>query len=132
MRNATLALGLALVACGSPPATAATEPAAVEASTRDGAGQVADEGSMPERRCLPVVAADCGCVYSCGVGTLDADGWSVVHPRWGDTPVRARVDRWCVEGECTDAFLGEIVCGGICAPRAADPSCTFDAQGQCG
>ena len=134
-----LGLGLAalITSCASsaPPATSA--PAPSPGSTERPAVAPAAEPAepvpapAPERRCLPVVAAECGCVYSCGVGTRDADGWSVAHSFWGDTPIRARVDRWCVEDQCTDAFFGEIVCALICAPRPADPSCAFDAEGRC-
>jgi hypothetical protein len=73
---------------------------------------------------LPVVAAECGCVYSCGLGSEEAPGrWRVVHEHWAPEPIAARVDRWCVEGQCTEAFFGEIVCSGICPPRPAEPNC---------
>ena len=29
-------------------------------------------------RCLPVVARECGCVYDCGLGTPNGDGFQVV------------------------------------------------------
>lgn len=92
----------------------------------------ASPASGTDRACLPVVAAECGCVYSCGAGRLQEDGsWLVRHPRWGETPIRARIDRFCVGEECTEAFFGEIICGLICAPRPADPTCHFSAEGQC-
>ncbi len=130
-----LCLSLASLATScAPSATPRTEPASsapeptAETTTPEAAPT---SGPGPERRCLPVVAAECGCVYSCGVGTRHAEGWSVAHSFWGDTPIRARVDRWCVEGQCTEAFFGEIVCDGICPPRPAEPSCAFDAEGRC-
>jgi hypothetical protein len=80
-------------------------------------------------RCLPVVAEACGCVYSCGVG-WPAEGaagtWTVRHAFWGETPLKASVGEWCVDRQCTQVFKGEIVCGGICPPRPADPTCHFD------
>ncbi len=76
-------------------------------------------------RCLPVVARACGCVYDCGLGTPNGDGsYSVRHAFWGDTPLRATVAEWCVDGKCATVFDAEIVCDGICAPKPADPSCT--------
>lgn len=82
------------------------------------------EATPPARRCLPVVAAECGCVYACGLGTEEAPGrWRVAHAFWAPQPVMARVDRWCVDGQCTEAFFGEIPCGAICSPRPAEPHC---------
>lgn len=131
-----LGLCVVLASCASsaPPSSSPSTPSPAPAersavAPTEPAEPIAAQG--PERRCLPVVAADCGCVYSCGVGTRDAEGWSVAHSFWGDTPIRARVDRWCVEEQCTEAFFGEIVCSLICAPRPADPSCAFDAEGRC-
>jgi hypothetical protein len=132
--RATPLLGLALLlGCTS---TASTAPApSPTAEARGGEAREApapagpsDQASAAEPRCLPVVAVECGCVYPCGLGTRDGDGWSVRHAHW-DGPIRARIDRWCVDGECTDAFFGEIVCDGICAPRPADRTCVLDASG---
>jgi hypothetical protein len=120
-----------VTSCASSSAPVSDEPASAERRAVAPTPEPSEAAPTAERRCLPVVAAECGCVYSCGVGTRDAEGWSVAHSFWGDTPVRARVDRWCVEGQCTEAFFGEIVCDGICAPRPADPSCAFDAEGSC-
>jgi hypothetical protein len=80
-------------------------------------------------RCLPVVAFDCGCVYGCGLGQPNADGsYAVTYgPMWKD-PVRAVVKPWCVDGKCTDAFAGEIVCDGICLPKPADATCHLDGS----
>lgn len=106
----------------SPPSPAAPKVAAGRTSAADPSPAVATPS--PARRCLPVVAAECGCVYSCGLGTEDAPGrWSVAHEHWAPDPIVARVDRWCAEGQCTEAFFGEIVCGGICSPRPAEPNC---------
>jgi len=122
MRSSVLA-ALALAACGapvrpSPPSNvAATEAAAPAAS--------------PTTRCLPVVAAACGCVYSCGLGTFDGKTWTVHHEFWDDLALNATVAPWCVDGQCTDAFSAEIVCAGICAPRPADPTCHLDDAGRC-
>ena len=83
----------------------------------------------PAKRCLPVVAPLCGCVYSCGSGVEVAPGrWSVMQQTWGKTPVNAKIASWCVGGQCTDAFHGEIVCDGVCAPRPADPTCHFEGD----
>jgi hypothetical protein len=84
-----------------------------------------------EKRCLPVVAKECGCVYTCGTGTRDGDHWTVTHSFWKDMPLKAKVERWCVDEACTEAFAAEIVCSGICAPKPADPTCHFDAGGAC-
>ncbi len=82
-----------------------------------------------KRRCLPVVAAGCGCVYTCGVGVETKPGvYAVRHPFWKDTPLVATVKPWCVAGTCTDAFHGEIVCSGICAPKPADATCHFEGD----
>lgn len=84
------------------------------------------------RRCLPVVAADCGCVYSCGAGIRQQGGrYRVTHPFWRGTVLTARIDRWCVDGRCTDAFFADVVCDGICPPRPADPTCHIDRAGRC-
>ena len=84
-----------------------------------------------DQRCLPVVAAECGCVYSCGAGTRDSDGsYRVTHSFWKDTVLRAKIADWCVDGECTEAFFAEIICDGLCPSRPADPTCHFEA-GQC-
>ena len=84
----------------------------------------------PAKQCLPVVAAECGCVYSCALGTAVGDRWAVTHPFW-TTPITATVRPYCVDGQCTDAFHGEIVCSGICAPRPADPTCHLNPTGAC-
>jgi hypothetical protein len=78
-------------------------------------------------RCLPVVAAHCGCVYACGVGRVRADGsYRIQHDFWKGTELSGRVDRWCVQRECTDAFFADIACSGICSPKPADPTCHFE------
>lgn len=115
---------LVLIACRAPaappgPANHAAPPTAAPPAPVAG-----------ERRCLPVVAADCGCVYTCGVGTRAGDGWTVTHGFWTE-PLRARLDRWCVDGQCSEAWFGEIVCSGICVPRPADATCHFDDAGAC-
>ena len=74
-------------------------------------------GTPLVRRCLPVVVAGCGCVYSCGLGTEEATGgWKVAHEAWPSHPISATIDRWCVDGQCTEAFFGEILCSVKCAP----------------
>ena len=83
------------------------------------------------RECLPVVAAKCGCKYTCGLGVRQADGsYLVSHTFWKNKKLKARIDTWCVAGACTRAFYAEIVCGGICARRPADPTCHFEG-GHC-
>lgn len=81
----------------------------------------------PERRCLPVVSSQCGCSYPCAVGERAPDGgWRVRHePIWKDAVLEGKIVPWCVDGACTDAFDVELVCDGICAPKAADPKCRF-------
>lgn len=82
-----------------------------------------------QARCLPLVSPDCGCGYSCGVGWPVTKGgkwpYRVRHNFWGKTLLAARVARWCVDKQCTQAFFVRLVCGGICPRRPADPSCHF-------
>lgn len=79
--------------------------------------------------CLPVVSADCGCSYSCGVGWPLAKGgkwpYRVRHNFWRKTELKARVARWCVGKQCTRAFFVQLVCSGICPRRPADATCHF-------
>jgi hypothetical protein len=71
-----------------------------------------------------VVAAECGCTYDCGDGVETTPGmYEVTHPVWAPSTVRARIKPWCVAGDCTDAFFGEIVCSGICTPKPARHDC---------
>lgn len=85
--------------------------------------------SAAPKRCLPVVADACGCVYTCGVGAEISPGvWSVDHPVWAPNAVKAKIAPWCVSGDCTDAFHGEIVCSAICAPKPADHTCHFEGD----
>lgn len=85
--------------------------------------------TIAAKKCLPVVAADCGCVYSCGAGTETSAGkWSVVHPFWAPTALDAKIAPWCVGGDCTDAFHAQIVCSGICSPKPADHTCHFEGD----
>jgi len=130
-------MGLAAVLLGACSGAPAPSPgtvgpggtAAVTAEPRSGVTSRAGLPGAAEARCLPVVAAACGCVYDCATGVpAGADDWTVHHPFWGDKPLRARVDRWCVSGECTDAFMAEIICDGICAPKPADATCHFDGD----
>lgn len=102
----------------------------MEAGVPD-AGSAIDAPAAAERRCLPVVAKECGCVYSCAAGTKDGDTWKVKHPFWGTTELTAKVDKWCAGNACTEAFHAEIVCDGICMPKPADSTCHFDAAGAC-
>ena len=81
------------------------------------------------KRCLPVVAAECHCTYSCGIGTETAPGeWTVTHPIWAPSTLKAKVAPYCVAGDCTDAFHAEIVCSAICMPKPADHGCHFEAD----
>jgi hypothetical protein len=107
----------------TPPATPAA-PVASEPAAPVVTPVATPVATSAARRCLPVVAAECGCVYGCGLGTeTEAGRWSVAHEAWAPHPVVARVDRWCVDGQCTEAFFGEIVCGGICSPKPAEAGC---------
>lgn len=109
---------------GSPESAPTPTPEVRTAAVEREPVEPAPAAAPAARRCLPVVAAECGCVYACGLGTEQAPGrWSVEHVHWGRHPIAARVDRWCVDGQCTDAFFGEIVCGAVCPPRPADPNC---------
>jgi len=94
-----LVVVLMLVACDhAPPATTTSAVPMTSASV-----------AAPAKRCLPVVAAQCGCVYSCGTGTqTSANKWSVVHPFWAPHPLEAKIAPWCVSGDCTDAFHAEL------------------------
>jgi hypothetical protein len=81
------------------------------------------------KRCLPVVAAECGCVYECGVGIESPPGsWSVTHGFWKGTTLKAKVKSWCVKGDCTEAFHAELPCDIICPPKPADHGCHFDGD----
>jgi hypothetical protein len=125
--RALLLLALAACSSGGHATPPSTEP------LQSTAGPTASEAdpNEPETtdRCLPVVAADCGCVYDCGVGTLQPNGlYSVTHSFWGTTPITARIDEWCADGACTEAFFGNIVCDGICAPKPANSTCHFEGD----
>jgi len=90
---------------------------------------VTEAAASTPKKCLPVVAASCGCVYSCGVGTEVSPGeWSVDHPFWAPNRIKAKIAPWCVSGDCTDAFHGEIVCSGICPPKPAVHGCHFEGD----
>lgn len=146
MRAACLIL-LALAGCSGEPATANAPEARPVSPARvadretpgGGAAPVAATPTAPvapteqdARRCLPLVAADCGCVWGCAIGTPTAGGgYLVQEPRIAPDGVKAVIQPWCVQGECTDAFHGEIICSGICAPKPADASCHFDSAGAC-
>ena len=81
------------------------------------------------KRCLPVVAAECGCVYTCGSGTETSPGkWNVTHPNWATHGLDAKIAPWCVSGDCTDAFHAQIVCDAICRPKPADHTCHFEGD----
>jgi len=118
---------LFLVACGS--SAPSPEPAIGDKPVTP--TPAAPGSAAPERRCLPVVAKDCRCVYSCGTGERHGDRRAVHHSFWKDTELQAVVEPWCVEGKCTDVFAATIVCDAICAPKPADPTCRFDAAGAC-
>jgi hypothetical protein len=122
-----VALVLPLAACGADRAA----PPAAPANRAASAPAAPPAAPTPDRRCLPVVADACGCVYTCGVGVRVDAGWTVTHPFWGDEPLAAQLGRFCVGDACTEAFHVELVCDGICAPRAADATCHFDDRGAC-
>jgi hypothetical protein len=125
---ATIAIGCA-GSSGNPPAPIPTAEQTAQTEQTEQTEQAPPPSEPPQAtRCLPVVAADCGCVYPCAAGTETAPGgWVFRHPAWRNEPINARIDRWCVEGQCTEAFFGEILCTGICAPRAADSTCHFES-----
>ncbi|MFO0546918.1 MAG: hypothetical protein U0271_00955 [Polyangiaceae bacterium] len=136
IRNApVLAALLSFAGCGSSedrePAVvvlSASQAPSATAATSHAAPRVSSSVSRGKDLCLPVVAAECGCVYTCGVGHEDSPGrYSVEHPFWRE-PLQAKVDQWCSDGECTRAFFADIVCDGICGPRPADATCHFDGD----
>lgn len=134
-RGGPLGTLVVLVACSR---TASPGPSAVELPPPGDAGPVAAQSIAPPpattppppaKRCLPVVAAECNCVYECGVGVETAPGvWSVTHKFWKGSKLQAKVARWCFNGDCTDAFHADIVCDGICGGKPADHGCHFDGD----
>ena len=114
-----LAFVMVVVACDrAPPAATSDVPVALTSAS-----------VAPAKKCLPVVAAGCGCVYSCGAGTETAPGkWTVVHPFWAPHTLDAKVAPWCVGGDCTDAFHAQIICDAICSPKPADHTCHFEGD----
>ncbi len=83
-----------------------------------------------ETRCLPVIAKECHCSYTCGTGVRDGDHWMVTHEVWKD-PIKARIEQYCEHQPCTPVFAGEIVCAGICNAMPVDATCHFDGSGVC-
>lgn len=81
-------------------------------------------------RCLPIVSEECSCVGGCAFGLLNEEGTYNVTSPFGEAPLSGRIDRWCVDGECTEAFFVHQPCGGPCQPQPADSTCAF-REGQC-
>ena len=78
----------------------------------------------PDQRCLPVVSKQCGCTYTCGLGTRAGDRWNVHHAFWQDAELHATIIAWpSTTGGTTEAFDVDIVCDGICMPKPVDPKC---------
>jgi hypothetical protein len=124
---------MVVIACDHTPPPAARVAGSAERDGADGSDvpvPLTSASVAPAaKKCLPVVAADCGCVYSCGTGTQTGpDKWSVVHPIWAPHTLDAKVSRWCVGSDCTDAFHAQIVCDGVCAPKPADHTCHFEGD----
>jgi hypothetical protein len=120
---------LALAACSrdEPRASVATATSVTSAASVTPVVVVVDASAA--KRCLPVVAADCGCTYSCGSGTETSPGkWTVVHPFWAPHALDAKIAPWCVGSDCTDAFHAQIVCSAICSPKPADHTCHFEGD----
>jgi hypothetical protein len=106
------------------PTTSATSPSIASVSP-----SALDASASNAKRCLPVVAAECGCVYTCGSGEETSPGkWKVTHQYWAPSILDAKVSPWCVAGDCTDAFRAQIVCDVVCAPKPADHTCHFEAD----
>ena len=128
MRRIVIAAGL-LMACGTAEQPAPQQVQPLGNALHDG-GEAQE--ALPSSRglvCLPVVAAECGCVYDCGVGEHQPNGsYLVTHSFWKGIKLEARIAQWCSGNECTDAFHAAIVCDGICAPRPADPTCHFEGD----
>jgi hypothetical protein len=112
-----------LVGCGNTTGTEPVRPAPALAAP----GQAPAEA---ETRCLPVIAKECHCSYTCGTGVRDGDHWMVTHEVWKD-PLKARVEQYCEGQPCTPVFAGEIVCDSICNAMPVDTTCHFDASGVC-
>jgi len=120
-------VALVLVSCSREERTQAAPTASV--TTVTSATPVKADASAAAKRCLPVVAAECGCTYSCGTGTEVSPGkWSVAHPFWAPSLLDAKIAPWCVAGDCTDAFHGQIVCSAVCSPKPADHTCHFEGD----
>ena len=130
-RRFALGVLVVLASCGASSSEAATPAEAARPAPVPAAAPEAEQLSGASR-CLPVVSVECGCVYDCGVGgPPDASGVVTVNHAFWSEPITARVQQWCVNGECTEAFAAELVCGVICDPKPADPTCAF-RQGRCG
>ena len=120
---------LVLVSCARDEARTTTATATTTAVSAPPVTSASATVATPAKRCLPVVAADCGCVYSCGSGAETSPGkWNVTHPNWATHGLEAKVAPWCVAGDCTDAFHAQIVCDGICRPKPADHTCHFEGD----
>ena len=138
MRGVTLVLVTlcAIVSCSEPdtprdgaaPTVAPSSPLVPSARS----GEAGTTGENPptaltsNARCLPAVAAACGCVYPCSIGRPSEGGPYDVDLVGFDAPLRARVAPWCVGGRCTDAFHVELLCSAVCTPRPADDTCHFE------
>ena len=130
-RTFALTVMLVLASCGVSGPEATTPPEAVRSAPTAAPAPEAEEPAAGSR-CLPVVSVECGCVYDCGVGgPPDASGVVTVNHAFWSEPITARIQQWCVDGECTEAFAADLVCGGICPPKPADPTCAL-RDGRCG
>ena len=112
MLRIMLIMGLA--ACGATsPTNEASEPA--------------DPSRLSQGRCLPVVG-HCGCSYACGRSDgVAANGNVLVRTARDAEPVEAQLESWCQpEGECRDAFVRPLPCGGECVPTRSFDRCHFD------
>lgn len=106
MRSISWAI-LVLAACGNPP------PATPRYESDGHAG-----------RCLPVVG-NCDCSYTCGLSLGPAEnGGARVQTGDGEV-VEATLERWCQGGDCRDAFVRPLPCGGECVPTRLFDSCAM-------
>jgi hypothetical protein len=132
----SLAVGFSLLSALTIGSAAPTKPASSPrperfTDARPRALTRAEVGAPVDARCLPVTA--CGCTYACGIGwpeAKDSSRYQVRHSFWdnGRSPLGARIDRFCANKQCTDAFFVEIGCLGICRVRPADATCHFNGD----
>ncbi|HEV8323728.1 MAG TPA: DUF1304 domain-containing protein [Myxococcota bacterium] len=129
------AVALALVwllgaGCSGPAASGTTAAETGTVATAAASTAAPATAAAAGARCLPVVSKECGCVWDCAAGvSAGGDKWIVRPAFWRGAELRARIDRWCVGPDCTDAFDVELdACDSKCVPRPADATCRFEGD----